>query len=297
VGNTRLPFLIALVATAINVLVNYGLILGRWGLPALGVAGAAWGTVAAQVFSVFAMVIAIRRGVVPGLTLPLEPARIDRSLANEMFRIGAPAAVDMVIMNAGFMAILGMLAHLDENTVAAHGVGLRIQSLAFVPGLGVAQATGALVGQALGARDAEEARAVVRASLVLCVSIMTGLGAVLLVFDDQILRLFDVHPATPVGAYSLLWMKILAASMPIFGVHLTFAGLLQGSGATRVSLMINFVTTAVVQTPLAWLLGFPAALAALGVWMAFPLTYLVKAALYVVVYRRGEWAMLGTRLS
>jgi putative MATE family efflux protein len=296
VGNTRLPFLIALAATAINVLVNYGLILGHWGLPAMGVAGAAWGTVAAQVFSVVAMVIAIRRGVVSGLWLPLKSEPIDRPLAKEMFSIGAPAAIDMVIMNVGSMTILGMLAHIDENTVAAHNVGLRVQSLAFVPGLGVAQATGALVGQALGARDADGARAVVRASLVLCTSVMTGLAVLLLVFDTPILAVFDVKPTTEVGAYTLTWMKVLAGSMPMFGVHLTFAGLLSGAGATRISLLINLLTTTVVQLPFAWLLAFPLGLLALGVWLSLPLAFAAKALLYIGVYRRGAWATLGAHV-
>jgi multidrug resistance protein, MATE family len=297
VGNTRLAFLIALAATAINVLVNYGLILGRFGLPALGVAGAAWGTVLAQLFSVCAMIIAINRGAVPGLRLPLRIRPIDMPLARELWNVGAPAALDMVILNAAFMSIVGMLGRIDESAVAAHGVGTRIQALAFVPGFGVSQATGAMIGQALGAKDAARAREILRAGLMLCASLMTVLGAVILVFAVPLVRLFDIDPDGSVGSYSLLWMRVLGYSMPIFGIHIGFVGLLQGSGATRLSLMINFTTSIFIQVPLSWFLGFPLHLAAFGVWLAFPLTFVVKALLELWVYRRGSWARLGAQLT
>src|SRR6185503_13924490 len=99
----------------------------------------------------------LRRGSVPGVELRLRPAPLDLPLARQLFRVGAPAALDLVILNGGLLSIVGMLGRIEQAAVAAHGIGLRIQALAFVPGLGVSQATGALVGQALGAGDAARA--------------------------------------------------------------------------------------------------------------------------------------------
>ena len=152
------------------------------------------------------------------------------------------------------------------------------------------------IGQALGARDAARAREVLRASLVLCASMMTGLGILILIFESPLLRLFDIDPSGSVGSYSAMWMRVLGYSMPIFGVHMAFIGLLQGSGATRLSLLINFSTSIFIQIPVAYALGFPLHLAALGVWLAFPVTFAAKAILEVIAYRRGTWATLGARV-
>ena len=295
VGNTRLPFMVALAATALNVLLNYGMILGNYGMPALGVQGAAFGTVISYAFSVTMTVTLIRRGAIEDLSLPLRLEPIDRPLAAELFRVGAPAALDMVVINAAFLSIVGMLGRIAEISVAAHGIGLRIQALAFVPGMSVSQATSAMVGRALGAGDADEARRVVRASLVLCTTIMTSLGLLIVSLVDPIVALFDVRAGSELARYAVMWIRLLGFGMPTIGVWIAFVGMLQGAGDTRTSLKINSMTTLVFQIPLSAALGFGAGWSAFGVWLAFPACFVVRMALGIWVYRRGRWAKVGLR--
>ncbi len=296
VGNTRLPFLVALVANTLNVALNYGLILGNYGLPALGVQGAAIGTVISQIVSVTIMVIILKRGTVQGLVLKLRPRKLDRKLARELFSIGFPAALDMVILNASFLSVVGMLGRIDDLAVAAHGIGLRVQAIAFVPGLGISQATAALVGQALGASDIDRTRQIIRSSIFFCVGVMSFLALVFIVAAYPIVSIFDVAPGSAVEGYAVLWMRILGYGMPLFGVHIALIGLFQGSGATRISLRLNFIGTVFVQIPLSALLAFPFGLGALGLWLSFPLSYIVKLALGIAAYRTGSWAKTGLRV-
>jgi putative MATE family efflux protein len=293
VGNTMLPFMIALLSSLLNVVLNYGLILGRFGLPALGVGGAAWGTVISQAVAVSLMVLFLQRNVVPGVRARLGLAALDRPLARDLFRVGAPAALDMVILNVAFLSIVGMLARVAQVAVAAHGIGLRIQSLAFVPGLGVSQATGAMVGNALGAGDVPEAREVVRGGVILSTGIMSIIGLGIIVGAEPIIAIFDVESATELGRYSLLWMRVLGWGMPIVGVHIALIGMLRGAGATNTSLLINIIGTLVVQVPLSWFLGFVVGWGAFGIWVALPVSFVVRMGLGILAYRRGAWARAG----
>lgn len=293
VGNTILPFMIALLSSLLNVVLNYGLILGRFGLPALGVGGAAWGTVISQAVAASLMVWILQRDVVPGMRARLGLAPLDRPLARDLFRVGAPAALDMVILNVAFLSIVGMLARVAQVAVAAHGIGLRIQSLAFVPGLGVSQATGAMVGNALGAGDVPEAREVVRGGVILSTGIMSVIGLAIIVGAEPIIAIFDVESATELGRYSLLWMRVLGWGMPAVGVHIALIGMLRGAGATNTSLLINVIGTLVVQVPLSWLLGFVAGWGAFGIWVALPVSFVVRMVLGILAYRRGAWARAG----
>ncbi|HEU0036025.1 MAG TPA: MATE family efflux transporter [Kofleriaceae bacterium] len=293
VGNTRVPFLCAIVANILNAVLCYGLVLGKLGLPALGVLGAAIATVIAQTANMLALVAALRRGLTDQARLMLRPQPIDRKLAIEMFRVGWPAALDMLVLNAGFLSALGMLGRIDGTTVAAHGLGLRVQALAFVPGLGIAQATGALVGQALGAGNPDQARRVARAAMVLCATVMTALALMIVFAAGPLVQIFDVDPDTRLGSYAVEWMRLLGASMLPAAFNIALIGVLQGAGATMTSLRINFMTTLVVQVPLAWLLGFPLELGALGVWLSFPLAFVVKSLAVYAVYRSGSWATTG----
>ncbi len=297
VGNTRLPFIVALGVNVLNALLNYGLILGNLGLPALGVQGAALGTAISYAVSVVAIVALLRRGAVPGVELPLRPRPLDRPLAAALARVGAPAAADSVILNVSFLAVIAMLGRIDELAVAAHGIGLRVQSLAFVPGLSVSMATAALVGQALGAGRVADAREVTRSALRLCLGVMSSLGLLFVAFADPIVAFFAAEAGPAVHDLSVLWVRILGISMPLFGVHIALVGLLQGAGATRASLRINLVGTVAVQIPLGLLLAFGLELGALGVWLSFPLGFIVKTALTWAIYRGDDWATTGVHAS
>ncbi|TFH29920.1 MAG: MATE family efflux transporter [Myxococcales bacterium] len=296
IGNTMLPFMIALFTNVLNIVLNYGLIFGRLGLPAMGVRGAAWGTVIAQAVAVILMVLLLRRDVVYGMRAYLHLAPIDRPLANDLFRVGAPAALDMLVLNIAFLSVVGMLGRVAQVAVAAHGIGLRIQSLAFVPGLGVAQAIGAMVGNALGGGDVREARVVVRGGIMLSTGIATVIGLAIVFGAVPILGIFDVDPATELGRYSLLWMRILGWGMPIVGVHIALIGMLRGAGATNTSLMINIVGTVVIQVPLSWFLGFVLGWGAFGIWVAVPVSFVVRMCLGILAYRRGTWAQAGATI-
>ncbi len=295
VGNTRLAFVIALGMNAANVVFNYGLILGHWGLPSLGVQGAAYGTLLAQALAVVAMVVAIRKGAVPGVTLRLRMARIDGRLTRDLVRVGSPAALDMIVLNAGFLSIIAMLSRIDQVAVAAHGVGLRVQALAFVPGLAISQSAAAMVGNALGADSVAEARRIVRAAMTLCFGVMSTLGILLWALDTPILTIFDVSADTPLGEATLTWILMLALSMPPVGVWLAYGSAFSGSGRTDISLSINAFATLLVQIPLSYVLGFTLNMGIAGIWAAFPLSFVVKALVGTIAYRQGRWARPGAQ--
>jgi len=293
VGNTRLAFVVAVVMNGLNVLFNYGLILGSYGLPQLGIFGAAIGTVLAQICAALLMVFLLHRNAVPGVRPALAPQAVDRALAADLFRIGWPAGMDMVVLNAGFLTIIGLLARVDGVTVAAHAIGLRVQALAFVPGMSISQATGALVGTALGASNVVEAQRVVRASVVLCTGVMTSLGLTFVFFAGPMVSLFNVPAGTVLFDYAVMWMTLLGYAMPVVGVWIAWVGMLQGAGATRRSLRINVVTTLFFQIPMSYVLGFPCGLGAWGIWAAFPLSFGIKMVWGWLEYRSGAWAKVG----
>ncbi len=295
VGNTKLAFLVALLMNAVNVVLNYGLILGNLGMPAMGVQGAAIGTVCAQALAVVVMAWSLRSGVIDGVFLRLRPAMLDLALARDFVRVGWPAALDMIVLNAGFLSIVGFLGAIDQHAVAAHGIGLRIQALAFVPGMSISQAAGAMVGNALGAGSVDEARRVVRAAGVLCFTVMSSLGLLIWGLDERLLWIFEVDPAGTIGQASLIWIAQLALCMPPVGLYLAFVGAFQGSGATRLSLGINAAATLAIQIPLSWVLAFPLGLGLLGAWAGFPISIFFKAALAWFFYQRGGWAKVGAR--
>ena len=295
VGNTRLAFESALLQAGLNVVLNYGLILGKLGLPALGVEGAAYGTVISQAVGVGVLLLRLHRGVIPGIKMPLRVRRLDLDVVREVWSIGWPAALDMVILNAGFVVVVGLVGRYDELAVAAHAVGLRIQTLAFVPGLAVSRAAGAMIGNALGAGDRRTARRLATISMTTCGGLMSVLGLLLVALSEPLLAVFDIQEGSALASYTVEWVTVLGAGMPVTGVWIALAGTLQGAGRTMTPLRINGAATLLVQIPLCWFLGYPMGMGPLGIWLAFPIAFTIKALLGGLVYRRGHWAAVGAK--
>jgi putative MATE family efflux protein len=293
VGNTRLALFVAIVVNLLNVLLNTVLIFGMGPVPSFGLAGAAWGTILAQLVGVLLTVYLLRRNAEPALELRLSWAPMDLPLAKELFRVGAPAALDMMIMNSALFVIIALLGRAEPLAVAAHGIGMRLQSLAFVPGLSISQATGALVGQSLGAGDVPRVREVVRASSWLAAGVLSAMGVMIILFAAPLIALFGAHPGSVLGDLTYTWMWLLALGMPLVGAHFAFVGLFQGSGATNTGLAINALTVFFFQIPLSLLLGPMLGWGPLGIWIAFPASYGMKLLLELWAYRRGRWAKVG----
>jgi Na+-driven multidrug efflux pump len=175
-------------------------------------------------------------------------------------------------------------------------MGLRVQALAFVPGMSVSQATGAMVGNALGSNDPDRARAVTRASVLLCTAVMAVLAITIVLLAYPIVAIFDVQAGSHLEALTVEWMRLLGYGMPIVGPHIAFVGCLQGSGSTYSSLSINLLGTG-VQIPLSIILGFSLGWGVTGIWIAFPMSFVIKAIHGFVLYRRGRWARSGVSLA
>jgi Na+-driven multidrug efflux pump len=105
--------------------------------------------------------------------------------------------------------------------------------------------------------------------------------------------LFDVAPNTRLSDLSVMWIRMLGYSMPLAGWQISMAGLLQGAGATKVSLRINLLSTMLFQIPLCFVLGVLLGLGPFGVWLALPLSFVLRIWLTDRAYRAGAWAKLG----
>ena len=302
VGNTRLPLVVSLVVNLLNFVFNYGLILGNFGFPRLGVQGAAIGTLMAYGTGAVLYMLLIqgkstgRALNVHGIRVSMRLDHLDAPLVREIARVGWPAALDMMVLNIGFMAVIGMLARIDEVAVAAHSIGLRIQGLAFVPGFAISMASAPLIGQALGAGDIPQARAVTKEGLKQCFTVMTCLGLLFVCFDGPMVRSFEIAEDTSLFGYSTMWIQVLGFCMPIFGIHIAFVGTFHGSGSTWLALGLNMASTLCVQIPVAYLLGFTFELGALGVWLGFPIGFSVRAVLESWAFAGSRWTRTGVHV-
>ncbi len=285
-GDMKTPMVMAAITNIVNVAAGYLLIFGNMGFPRMGVMGAAIANVIGFAAGAACYVVLLL-GRKLKLKLPVRKKRWARGVIGRIMKIGLPAATEQGVLQVGFLIYTAIIVYFGTAALAGHQIGARIQSLAFMPGMGFAMAATALVGLNLGACKPEEAEQCGWESTKLSMLVMCCIGAVMFVFAEPMARLF-VSDADTIG-YAALWIRLQALAMPAIGIHFTLSGALRGAGDTRWPLNVSALGMFAVRLPIALLLGFTLGLGILGAWIAFVAEYNFRAAVIVWRFRKGAW--------
>jgi putative MATE family efflux protein len=288
-GDTRTPLLATLATIGTHITFNYLLIYGHCGFPRLGVVGA--GTAfAISIFVGLALFLAV---------LPFRPAlrgclkprylRLRADWAWRILRIGAPAALQAVIRTSAMMSFSGMLARTVERdaSVAAMQIGIRGESIAFMPGFGYSVAASALVGQNLGAKDPARAERCAIAATLQGIAVMAFMAALFYTFARPFAALFTADPTVcKLGAD---YLRVNAFCEPFLGLGMVLTGALQGAGDTVRPTYITVVNMWVIRLPLAHVLMFEMGLQTHGAWLSLASTMVIGGVWTLALFRTGKW--------
>ena len=288
-GDTRTPLFIGATVNVINVIGNYALIFGKFGLPALGVRGSAVATTTAFSVATAGGLLLLARGRLV-LGLSARDVRPEMRTIRRVLRIGYPTAGEKVLMQIGFLLYLVFAARYGTNAVAAYFIGVRILALSFLPGYGFAAAASALVGQNLGAHNPALAERSGWESNRLAVYLMSVCGAVIFLAARPVAALFVDDASVVADAVSFI--RMLAAAQPLMAMDFTIGGALRGAGDTRFPLVAVFVGFYGCRLGAAYMAAFVLHLSLPWVWSALIGDYLARAGLKTWRFRSGRWARI-----
>ncbi len=254
-----------------NGVLNYGLILGHFGLPQMGLVGAGMGSsiINALMFGIMVAIILIhpdfRRYHLFGRFW-----RADWPRYRALFRLGLPIGFTMGFEASVFSAAVFLMGLISTASVAAHAVALQIASLTFMVPLGLAQATTVRVGMGHGRRDADAIRRSGWAGFVLGVSFMAFTAIMMWVFPRPLIALF-VDAGTPSGmdvtTLAVSFLSVAAIFQIVDGAQVMGAGMLRGLHDTRVPMLFAAFGYWVIGIGVGAGLAFEAGLEGLGVWI------------------------------
>jgi putative MATE family efflux protein len=267
-----------------NIILNWLLIFGHLGLPALGAAGAGIGTT-----------IATYLGTAVYFSLGLRHARgsgflrsiVDRKTVAAMLRLSIPAGMQSFFFAAGMTAFFWIIGRIGTPELAASNVLVQLLLVAILPGVGFGFAAASLVGQALGRGDRDDAVAwgwdVSRLAMVL-----VGGGALGgLVFPDLLLRLFlhDQH-TIELARYPL---RLIGATMTVETLGSVLLNALLGVGASRLALMVSVGMQWVLFLPAAYVLGPVLGFGMCAVWTGQVVYRSIQALVFALIWRSRIW--------
>lgn len=258
------PLVLTIVgANLLNVVVDYALVLGRLGCPELGANGAAWATAIARTVMALGVLAAawpLLRDQILGWRrddLRLAPLR-------RLTLLGLPIGGQMILEFGGFAGVMILMGHIGTAEVAAHQVTVFAAATAFMVPLGISQAAGVLVGNAVGRADVAAARRAAGAALVTGTAWMCGTAALFLAFPAGVARLLTNEPEVIAIAATLV---PLAGVFQIpDGIQVVSGGILRGVADVRVPFVVNLLAFWVVSLPFGWWLAFRAEAGPPGLW-------------------------------
>ena len=275
---------IALVGGVIvNAFLNIGLVNGRFGLPALGIAGSGLSTViATSTVAIGLLLYCIRQPAVRSHGILNGFFRPDRGSFGEVFRLGWPIGITVVAEVALFSASSFLMGRVGSLELAAHGIALQLSGLAFMIPLGLSAAATIRVGWMFGRQDR---RGVMRAALT---AMAIGLGvaclsaAVFLNLPDILVGFYldlDESPAADVLPIATGFLAVAAAFQLVDSLQALASGSLRGLKDARVPMLIAMVSYWLIGLPVAYGLTFVAGLGGIGIWWGLAIGLAAAAAL------------------
>ncbi len=283
VSRPRIPMITAIICNAVNILLNYLLIFGKFGFPRWEIRGAAVATVISVALQAVMLQGVFLNGAMNEEYGTRRTFRIDLTKMRELFRIGWPAGVSFFIdvFNWGIFTSF-LVGRFGTTALAAHVAATNFMHVSFMPAVGLNNAIAPIVGQWIGRDNIPTAKARTYTAMKLAVVYMTLMGLIMAVFGGRLIRLcFSDDPEViRLGHYLL----ILAAVFQGFdATNIITMGALRGAGDTRYMAVVVSILAYLLFLPLAWVLGHVLGLAAVGAWIGATV-YIILLSL--VLFRR-----------
>ena len=290
-GRTRIVMLAAAAGMLVNIPANWILIFGKFGLPAMGITGAALGTVLGS-FTVMTILLAVY------LSKPYrtefgtaEELKLDRRLIKLLVEFGTPAGTEVFLNMAAFNLFVQLMHSYGPDTAAAVTITFNYDILAFIPMMGLGFASTTLTGRYIGARNIPGAARATRLNLYIAWSFAAFLAVIFFLGARPLVDLFALRledAGTSVAPMARIMLRLATIYILADANQLIFAGALRGAGDTkfvmRISVILHWIFAAI-----AWYAVKIAVIPPVSMWIIFIGFVVCLGITMIFRYRFGAW--------
>ena len=248
-----------------NVFLNWVLIFGNLGAPAMGLEGAAWATLIARCSIVVVMLVWLNKSQELKEWVPRRWLRKpEKKEVRRFFGIGIPSSIQMSCEVAAFSAAALMMGRFGEVSMAAHQIALMCAATAFMVPLGLSMALSVRIGEAGGREEGHRMRAIVLSGWIIAAG-WAGVSALLFLTTGEFLasRFSEQRVVVALAAQILV---VVGVFQIVDSLQITASSMLRGLHDTRVPALIGFVSYWLLGIPLAYFLSVGLDWRAVGVW-------------------------------
>lgn len=257
VGDAKLPMKASIISLVVNTALNWILIFGHLGFPALGVKGAAIATVIARFIELSIILVYVfttdhpLRGTIKGYF------SFSRYFVGRVLKKSLPVIAHEFLWAVGISLYVAAFARSGTEAYAAYQIAHTIDRLFFVGAFGIGSSAAVMIGNKLGENKREEAILYSRYFNILAVACGLFFGVLLMLAAPIFVEAFNVEPEVKANAVKIMYVVAIYMSLKIINA-LQVIGTLRGGGDTTYSLFMEISNV--------YLIGVPMAFLATGVW-------------------------------
>lgn len=269
-------FWIIVSGVALNVILNYLLIFGKFGFPRWGLEGAAAATLIVRISTFVGLALWITHARSMQGWVPVRVfAKINWGRLRGIVKLGLPTSVQVVCEVGAFNAAMLIIGTMGAQAVAAHQVVITCAGIVFMIPLGLATASTVRIGQALGARELPRIRTILYSSSVIGFGLFLLTAQPFVFFNDELATLFlPGSPAQPIAASLFL----LAALFQLTDyIQVLCAGVLRGLSDVNYAACVTIIAYWLISLPIGYVLAFHGSLGVYGIWWGLVLGIFLSA--------------------
>ena len=288
-GNTVCSMVTQLTGAVINIVLDPILIFGLLGLPAMGIAGAAWATVIGQLSSATLGFI-LNQTKNKELRLQWDRFRPDGKMLKGILAVGFPSTIMQSI--SSFLNVLMnlLLIQYGNTAVSVLGVYFKLQSFVFMPVFGLGNGLVPIVGYNYGARLRQRVYDAVKVALTYAVVIMAVGTLLFMTIPEVLMGMFEANGPSELTAIGAPALRTISTHFILAAIGITLSTVFQAVGKGSYSLLMSLCRQLIVLLPAAWLLSTFGGLSA--IWWSFPIAELVSLTICLILYRKCDREML-----
>ncbi len=286
-GDTQTPLKLDMISNIVNLTCNYLLIFGIGFFPALGIRGAALGSVLANGLTLSLGLSSLKnRFFLNTMSFNLLNVRIHLTTMKEIVAIGVPASLHGIIQVITNALIIGLMARIQEGAevVSAYSISMVVFGFTTFPAGAIATVAASMVGINLGYGDTTRAYKSGWACAFMGSFIVLFMALLTYIFGPNLIGFF-VKDIAVIEAGSPL-LRLLAVTMPVHAVGVVLGRAMHGAGDARTPLLVAAVTGLGVRIPLAYVSAMLLGFGTTGVWLAISVTQLLSAMLLAAGFKR-----------
>ena len=283
-GDVKTPMYIGIFTNIIAIYLLLGLVNGQYGMPKLGILGAA---LAMGISFTIGAAIQLYLWLVNKLVVPIGKAgSFTKERLRQLITISYPAGIESFVFQFGMLSFFWIVAMYGTEEVAAYNIGVNILMLSFILGNGFSVAAATLSGQFLGASDPVAAykSGYQAAGMTMLAMSLSGL---LLAFFAEPIAWFFIQDEEVVK-FAVIFVWIFAMAQPFMALEFSLGSTLRGAGDTRSPLVITIIGLLIIRVPIAFLLYY-LEMPVQWIFATLIIDYFVKGILLITRYRSKRW--------